>query len=90
MSTFEQRTDPNLTHHRDVAPTKIEATDLTWRQDGNGWLLTAKRRKFGLVIPDGEYPGMWRPVLSGGRLGDMANLSWCKSVTWDAAARELE
>jgi hypothetical protein len=68
----------------------IAANDLTWRKDRDGWLLTAKGRKFGRVVPDSKYPCMWRPVLSGGRLGDMANLSWCKSVTLDTAVRGLE
>jgi hypothetical protein len=44
----------------------------------------------GRVVPDTKYAGMWRPVLAGGGLGDMANLSWVKSVVLDAAARELE
>jgi hypothetical protein len=33
---------------------------------------------------------MWRPTLSGGRLGDMANLAWAKNAVLAAAERELE
>jgi hypothetical protein len=48
------------------------------------------RRRVGRVVPDVELPEMWRPVLSGGRIGGLANLSWCKSLTLDAATREVE
>ena len=33
---------------------------------------------------------MWRSVLSGGRLSDMANLAWAKNAVLIAAERELE
>jgi hypothetical protein len=33
---------------------------------------------------------MFRPLLSGRRLGDMANLAWAKNSVLDAAVRELE
>ena len=42
------------------------------------------------VVADSKYPGMWRPTLSGGRLGDMANLAWAKNAVLAAAERELE
>lgn len=64
--------------------------DLAWKRHGDHWVLKAGSRKFGRVVPDATYPGMWRPVLLSGGLGDMANLSWAKSVTLDAAVREIE
>jgi hypothetical protein len=33
---------------------------------------------------------MFRSVLSGGRLSDMANLTWAKNAAMEAAARELD
>jgi hypothetical protein len=63
---------------------------LKWIRHGDGWRLMNKGRNFGDVVPDKTYPGMWRCVLSGGRLSDMANLSWARSLTMDAAERELE
>jgi hypothetical protein len=64
--------------------------DLTWRCELNGgWLLLHKRRRMGRVVPDGGYPGMWRSVKADGRLFDMANLSWAKSLALDAAERDL-
>ena len=44
----------------------------------------------GRVLPDTKRPGMFRSVLATGRLSDMANLSWAKSTTLDASAREIE
>lgn len=63
---------------------------LAWRRDGDGWILVAGRRRFGRVVPDAKHPGMFRPVLSHGRLGDMANLSWVKNAVLLAAERELD
>jgi hypothetical protein len=63
---------------------------LTWRCDDAGWVLRAGGRRFGRVIPDSKYPGMWRSPLSGGRLSDMANLAWAKNAVLAAAERELE
>ena len=63
---------------------------LTWHRDGAEWILLAGRRRFGRVIPDSQYPGMWRSRLSGGGLSDMANLAWAKNAILVAAERELE
>jgi len=63
---------------------------LTWRRDGIDWILLSGRRRFGRVVPDNKYPNMWRSVLSGGRLSDMANLAWAKNAVLVAAERELE
>lgn len=62
---------------------------LTWKRAGNGWRLFDGRRRFGGVVPDDKHPGMWRCVLSGGRLSDMANLSWARNAVMEAAVREL-
>ena len=63
---------------------------LTWRRNGPDWVLLAGRRRFGRVVADTCYPGMWRSTLSGGRLRDMANLAWAKNAVLAAAERELE
>jgi hypothetical protein len=63
---------------------------LTWRRDGADWVLLSGRRRFGRVVPDTAYPQMWRSALSGGRLSDMANLSWAKNAVLVAAEREFE
>jgi len=48
--------------------------DLAWRRDGADWVLLNKRRRMGWVLPDNQHRGMYRSVLSRGRLSDMANL----------------
>src|SRR5262245_25545052 len=63
---------------------------LHWRRIGSGWRLFDGRRRFGEIVPDNTYPNMWRPVLTGGRLGDMANLTWAKHAVLEAAVHELE
>jgi hypothetical protein len=63
---------------------------LAWRKVGKGWQLFARGRRFGKVIPDSNYPGMWRIPLSGGRVSDMANLSWARNAVLDAAIREIQ
>jgi hypothetical protein len=68
----------------------ISATQLRWKRNGTDWLLYLGRRRLGRVVPDAKWTGMYRSVLSGGRLSDMANLSWSKNAVLDAAVRELE
>jgi hypothetical protein len=63
--------------------------DLTWRRDGASWVLFYKRRGMGRVLPDDQHRGMYRSVLSRGRLSDMANLSWAKGAVLAVAIREL-
>jgi hypothetical protein len=63
--------------------------DLAWRRDGVGWILFHKRRRMGRVLPDNQHRGMYRSVLSRGRLSDMANLSWAKDAVLAVAIREL-
>src|SRR5262249_25711874 len=64
--------------------------ELAWKRDGADWVLLHKRRRLGRVAPDSEQQGMFRVVLSRGRLSDMANLSWAKDAALAAAIRELE
>jgi hypothetical protein len=64
--------------------------ELAWKRDGADWVLHHKRRRMGRVAPDHEHAGMYRVVLSRGRLSDMANLSWAKDAALAAAIRELE
>jgi hypothetical protein len=63
---------------------------LTWSRRGATWRLTIGRRCFGTVVSDAKHPGMWRSAKSGGRLSDMANLSWSKNAVLVAAERELD
>jgi hypothetical protein len=63
---------------------------LKWKRAGKGWRLFDGKRRFGDVDPDSKHPGMWRVVLSGGRLSDMANLSRARNAVLEAATRELE
>src|SRR5262249_2819323 len=65
-------------------------TSLTWRREGLDWVLLMGRRRFGRVVPDIQYPGMWRSKLSGGRLSDMSNLAWAKNAVLVAAEREAK
>ena len=64
--------------------------NLVWHRIGADWVLMAGRRRTGRVVPDAKYPNMWRSLLSGGRLSDMANLSWAKDSVLAAGERELE
>jgi hypothetical protein len=63
---------------------------LAWHRDGADWILRHNKRRMGRVVPDHEHPGMWRSLKSGGRVSDMANLSWAKNAVLEAATRELE
>jgi hypothetical protein len=63
---------------------------LRWKRDGADWLLYLDRRRFGRVVPDAKWPGMFRSVLPSGGLSDMANLTRAKNAVYEAAARELE
>jgi hypothetical protein len=83
--------DPNRSFkpHTHNKPALIGAK-LQWKRNGNEWVLYLGRRRFGRVVPDAAWPGMFRSVLSGGRPSDMANLAWAKNSVLDAAVRELE
>ena len=65
-------------------------SQLKWKRDGADWVLYRRGRRMGRVVPDANYPGMYRSVKSGGCLSDMANLSWSKDAVMSAAIRELE
>jgi hypothetical protein len=67
----------------------IPSTALQWRRRGAGWRLFSGRRSFGDVVPDGRCPGMWRSILTTGRLSDLANLSRARSAVLESARREL-
>jgi hypothetical protein len=78
-------------HHprRSFTPQLIGAK-LQWKRNGNEWVLSLGRRRFGRVVTDAKHPSMFRSELSGGRLSDMANLARAKNAVLDAAVRELE
>ena len=48
-----------------------------------------RRKRMGRVVPDKNYPGMWRSVKVGGILSDTANLSWSKDNVMPQAIREV-
>ena len=69
-------------------------TQLKWTREGDVWILLYHRRRMGRVMPDPEWPSMWRSVKVDGILSDSANLTWSKDnvmaqaireVAWDAA-----
>ena len=63
---------------------------LQWKRDGADWILLCGKRRMGRVVPDGQWPDMFRSTKSGGRLSDMANLTLSKSAVFEEAMRELE
>jgi hypothetical protein len=63
---------------------------LQWKRDGADWILYSGRRRFGRVIPDKVYPGMWRSIFPTGALSDVANLSWARSALLQTALRDLQ
>ena len=72
-------------------PSSIEAeiaAGLRWCQSGEDWVLFSRRRRLGRVVTS-SCAGMHRVALSGGRLSDLANLSWSKGHVMGAAMREL-
>jgi hypothetical protein len=64
-------------------------SQLKWKRDGSDWVLLRGRRRMGRVTPDVQYAGMWRSPKSGGRVSDMANLSWAKDAVMAEGIREL-
>jgi hypothetical protein len=68
----------------------VAALEVKWRREGTDWVLHLRRRRMGRVVPDAEYPGMWRSVKSRCQLSDMASLSWAKDAALKAAIREME
>jgi hypothetical protein len=64
-------------------------SQLKWKRDGSDWVLLRGRRRMGRVTSDPQFPGMWRSPKSGGRMSDMANISWAKDDIMAEAIREL-
>jgi len=64
-----------LVRSRSCAPARVCPRSRSWRPCR-------------ITVPLAVCAGT--PILLSGRLGNMANLSWVKSLTLDAAARELE
>jgi hypothetical protein len=58
---------------------------LTWR----GYALYPGETPLICVVPDGDYPNMWRVKHPDGRLSDMANLSRAKDAAMALAQGEL-
>jgi hypothetical protein len=84
MSRMMSRTEITL-------PSSIEAeiaAGLRWSSSGDDWILFSRRRRMGRVVTS-SCPGMHRVGLSGGRVSQMANLSWSKAHAMEAALREL-
>jgi hypothetical protein len=62
-------------------------SQLKWTREGDAWILLYRRRRMGRVVPDPEWPGTWRSIKGSG-LSDMANLSWCRTITSIPSKRE--
>jgi hypothetical protein len=60
-----------------------------WKQVGAEWRLFHARRIVARVVPDANYPDMWRLKLPGG-LGDMVNRSRARDAARDHAIRKIE
>jgi hypothetical protein len=65
----------------------IDRGALTWR--GYALYLGARTAPLLCVVPDGDYPNMWRVKHPDGRLSDMANLSRAKDAGMALAQGEL-
>ena len=55
-----------------------------------GWRLYNGRRRFSELVPDSKYPGMWRSVLAGGRLSDIANITSAKHAVRGGKEASIE
>jgi hypothetical protein len=66
--------------------------DFAWAEHPDGWALHAMGQRDAIVriVPDGTRPGMWRIRHAGGRLSDMANLTWAKDGAIAVAMRLLD
>jgi hypothetical protein len=64
-------------------------SQLKWTREGDAWILLHRRRRMGRVVPDRDYPGMWRSMKIDAILSDVANLSWSKDAVLAQAAREV-
>jgi hypothetical protein len=57
-----------------------------WRRHGVGWRLYRERRVVGCIVPDAQWPGMWRVKLPSG-LSDMVNLTRARDGALGVAER---
>ena len=57
---------------------------------GCSFSSSPRRRRMGRVAPDRQHRGLYRVVLSRGRLSDMANLSWAKDAALAASKVRTE
>ena len=69
--------------------TPIRSSQLSWRHDGDAWVLLHPRHRMGRVVPDKDHSGMWRSVKVDGILSDTANLCWSKDNVMAQAIREV-
>jgi hypothetical protein len=63
-------------------------SELKWRRDGVDWILMHGRRRVGRVVPDSQFPNLFRSVKSHG-LSDVSNLCRAKDSVLAQAIREV-
>jgi hypothetical protein len=63
-----------------VAPKRPPAKTEVWQRSGADWLLYRDRRIVGRVIPDANWPNMWRVRRADGSTSDMVNLTRAKDA----------
>ena len=64
-------------------------SQLKWTREGDAWIWLYRRRRMGRVVPDKDYPGMWRSIKVDRVLSDMANLARSKDCLMAQAVREV-
>jgi hypothetical protein len=69
-------------------PCVVSVDPFKWKRHGAEWRLYRDRRVVGRVVPDAEWPGMWRVQLPGG-LSEMVNLARARdaALDWSATPR---
>jgi hypothetical protein len=72
FSEFQRIAKMRMTDEQEYAA----RSQLKWRRDGTDWILMHCCR-LGRVVPDSQYPSLFRSVKSQG-LSDMSNLSSCQ------------
>src|ERR1700733_13750502 len=55
-------------------------SQLKWTRAGDAGIWLYRRRRMGRVVPDKDYPGMWRSVKIDGILSDVAG---AKPTSWE-------
>jgi hypothetical protein len=66
-------------------PRVYSSVELEWKGDH----LCLGRRKMLRIVPDEEYPGMWRVEFSDGKLSDMVNRTRAKDAAISIALQLL-